>query len=118
MIGVNNIFTGTGNDEEIVRGVEEIIKQLQARRPGVKILLQSVLPLGNEAQSARAARINGLLAAQQSSSVKFLDLTAVFKGADGKVNPVLYRSDLVHLEAPGYAAWHEALKPVLDELLR
>lgn len=117
MIGVNNIFTGTGNDEEIARGVGEIIKQIQAKRPDAKILLQSVLPLGNEAQSARAARINRLLAAHQSSSVRFLDLTAVFQGTDGKVNPALYRSDLVHLEAPGYAAWHKVLKPVLDELL-
>jgi platelet-activating factor acetylhydrolase IB subunit beta/gamma len=118
MIGVNNIFTGTGNDEEIVRGVDEIITRIHSMRPEAKILLQSVLPLGNDGQSARASRINGMLAARQSSGVKFLDLTGVFKGADGKINAALYRSDLVHLEAPGYAAWHEALKPALDELLR
>lgn len=118
MIGVNNIFTATGSDEEIAQGVGEIIKRLQAKLPHAKILLQSVLPLGNSAQSERAARINGLLAAMASPSVKFLDLTATFKGPDGKVNAAFYRSDLVHLEAPGYAAWHEALKPVLDEMLR
>ena len=118
MIGVNNIFTATGSDEEIVRGVAEILKRVQARLPRAKILLHGILPLGNQAQSARVARINEMLAGLASPSVRFLDLGDKFKGSDGKVNAALYRSDLVHLEAPGYAVWDEALKPVLDELLR
>ena len=118
MIGVNNIFTGTGSDDEIARGVGEIIKQLHAQRPAAKVLLLGILPLGNDGQSARAARINKLLAAQQSPSVRFLDLTGIFQGADGKVIPELYRSDLVHLEKPGYEALDKVLLPVLTEMLR
>ena len=118
MIGVNNIFTGTGNDEEIARGVSEIITQIHAKRPAAKILLIGILPLGNEGQSARASKINRLIAAKQPSFVRFLDLTATFTGADGKVIAELYRDDLVHLATLGYAAWDKALRPVLTEMLR
>lgn len=118
MIGVNNIFTGTGSDEEIARGVDEIIKQIHAKRPAAKILLTSILPLGNEGQSARASRINQLVSAKPPTFVRILDLTGIFQGADGKVIAELYRPDLVHLEKPGYAAWDKAMRPVLTEMLR
>lgn len=117
MIGVNNIFTGTGDDAEIARGVEEIVKQLRARLPETKILLAGILPLGNAAQSARAANINRVLATWRSESLRFLDLTDTFTGPDGRVRPELYRDDLVHLAAAGYEAWDGALHPVLLSLL-
>lgn len=118
MIGVNNIFTGTGDDEEIARGVEEVVKQLRARLPASKILLAGILPLGNEAQSARAAHINKTIAGLASGPVRFLDLTSVFTGPDGKVKPELYTADLVHLSAAGYEAWDAVLHPALVGLLK
>jgi len=118
MIGVNNIFTGTGTDEEIARGIGEIITRIHAKRPAAKILLTSILPLGNEGQSARAARINQLVAAKQPAFVRYLDLTKTFKGADGKVVAEYYSSDLVHLAKPGYEAWSQAMLPVLTGMLR
>ncbi|HSI09362.1 MAG TPA: GDSL-type esterase/lipase family protein [Rariglobus sp.] len=118
MIGVNNIFTGTGNDEEIARGIGEIITQIHAKRPAAKILLAGILPLGNEGQSARASKINGLVSAKLPSYVRFLDLTKTFRGADGKVVAEFYTADLVHLAPPGYAAWDKAMHPVLTEMLR
>ena len=118
MIGVNNIFTGTGNDEEIAKGIDEVVKQIHAKRPAAKILLVGILPLGNEGQSARAAKINGLVTANLPPYVRSLDLTGSFKGADGKVITELYTADLVHLAPPGYAAWDKAMRPVLTEMLR
>ncbi len=118
MIGVNNIFTGTGGDEEIARGIGEIIAQIHAKRPAAKILLTSILPLGNEGQSARASKINQLVSAKPPAFVRYLDLTGIFKTADGKVVTEFYTSDLVHLATPGYAAWDKAMRPVLTEMLR
>lgn len=118
MIGVNNIFTATGTDEEIAQGVGEILKQIHVKSPASKILLFGILPLGNQGQSARAARINVLIAKFQAPSVRFVDLTAKFQNAEGKVIPELYSQDLVHLATPGYAVWHEAMKPVLAEMLK
>jgi lysophospholipase L1-like esterase len=118
MIGVNNIFTNTGNDEEIARGVAEIITRIHAKRPAAKILLVGILPLGNEGQSARAVKINRLVSAKQPSFVRFLDLTGTFQGSDGKIVAEFYNSDKVHLAQPGYAAWDKAMRPVLTAMLR
>ncbi|HCE45807.1 MAG TPA: GDSL family lipase [Lentisphaeria bacterium] len=118
MIGVNNIFTGTGTDEEIAKGVAEILKQIQAKCPKSKILLLGILPLGNDSQSARAKNINGMLAKLEAGPVKFMDLSAKFSDANGKVLPDLYSKDLVHLAQPGYADWDAAMMPVLKEMMK
>lgn len=118
MIGVNNIFTGTGTDAEIARGVDEVVKQIHARLPAARILLTSILPLGNQGQSEKASRVNRLLAGIQQSYVRFLDLTATFQDAEGKVIAEYYRPDLVHLAQPGYAAWDKVMHPVLIGMLR
>lgn len=118
MIGVNNIFTGTGGDEEIARGIGEVVNQIHARRPSAKILLMGILPLGNAGQSARASKINQLVGAKQPAFVRYLDLTGTFQGADGKAVAEFYSADLVHLAKPGYEAWDKAMRPVLTEMLR
>lgn len=118
MIGVNNIFTGTGSDEEIAKGVAEIIKQIQAKSPKSKVLLIGILPLGNEAQSKRAKAINSILAGLQSKSVRFLDMSPQFLDKQGKVLPELYRPDRVHLEKPGYVVWDKTMMPILKEMLK
>ncbi len=118
MIGVNNIFTGTGTDEEIAKGVAEILKQIQTKCPKSKILLLGILPLGNDAQSARAKNINSMLAKLESGPVKFMDMRAKFTDANGKVLPDLYSKDQVHLAQPGYVVWDETMMPVLKEMLK
>ncbi|MFA6289045.1 MAG: GDSL-type esterase/lipase family protein [Opitutaceae bacterium] len=118
MIGVNNIFTGTGSDEEIAQGIGEILKRIHVKSPKSKVLLFGILPLGNEGQSARAKHINGMIAKFQSASVRFVDLAGKFQNADGTAKADLYRSDLVHLAQPGYVVWDAAMKPILDEMLK
>lgn len=118
MIGVNNIFTANGNDEEIAKGVQEILKQIHTRLPATKVLLLSILPLGNQGQSTRASKINHLLAGFQSPTVQFLDLTPAFIGDDGRAVPALYNSDLVHLSPAGYEAFDKKLQPALLKLLK
>ncbi len=118
MIGVNNIFTATGSDDEIVQGIREILKQIQAKNPKGKVLLLGVLPLGNESQSARAKILNGMLAKLAAGPVRFLDMSAKFQNAEGKILPELYSKDQVHLAQPGYVVWDETMRPVLMELLK
>jgi len=118
MIGVNNIFTATGSDDEIVRGIKEIIGQLQTRCPEAKILVLGILPLGNSAQSERCRAINGQIAGLQQGPVRFLDMTGSFQGPDGKILPDLYVADQVHLAPPGYEAWWKTMQPVFEEMLK
>jgi lysophospholipase L1-like esterase len=118
MIGVNNIFTQTGSDEDIVKAVGEILKLSQEKCPGAQFLLLGILPLGNEAQDARAAHINTLLPPLVEGKGRFLDLRTGFEDAEGKIIPELYNADKVHLAAPGYVKWNELMKPTLLEMLK
>jgi lysophospholipase L1-like esterase len=118
MIGVNNIFTGTGTDEEIVRGIEATVKKVQSLSPASKILLLGVLPVGNEAQAARIRNINAQAAKLAGPGVTFLDMGPQFCDAAGKTDATLYTPDLVHLAAPGYARWSETMQPVFEKLLQ
>lgn len=118
MIGVNNIFTGAGDDGEIAQGIGAVVKELRRRLARAKILLVGILPLGDPRQSERISRINRALADWQPESLHFLDPSSAFTGADGKVRPELYTADLVHLAPAGYEAWDKVMYPVLVDLLK
>lgn len=115
MIGVNNIFTATGSDEEIAEGVAAILRKIHSLSPGSKVLLLGILPISNPEQSARAERINALLAKLEDSQVVFLDMTSRFK-KDGRPDTTLYLPDGTHLAAPGYVVWDEAMFPALRKM--
>jgi len=117
MIGVNNIFTNTGTDEEIAKGVQTILEKIQSSNPGTKILLLGIFPLGNPAQSERAKAINAMLAKMEGPSVRFLDLSDKFRDAQGNLLTEYYSPDKVHLAKPGYEVWGAVLSPVLTEML-
>jgi lysophospholipase L1-like esterase len=118
MIGVNNIFTNTGTDEEIVQGIEAAVRKIQSLSPSSKILLLGVLPVGNEAQAARIQNINAQAAKLVGPGVTFLDMGAQFRDAGGKVDATLYTPDLVHLATPGYERWSETMRSTLEEVLK
>jgi lysophospholipase L1-like esterase len=118
MIGVNNIFTATGTDEEIVKGIDATVQKIRALSPPSKILLMGILPVGNEAQAARIRNINAMLVKVTGPGVSFLDMGPQFCDAGGKVDSTLYTPDLVHLAAPGYARWNETMRPALEGLLK
>ena len=117
MIGVNNIFTNTGTNEEIVKGIDASIKEIQAKVPGAKILLFGILPLRNAAQNARVKEINAMVAKLETPpTIRFIDMSDKFEDADGKILPDLYQSDGVHLKTPGYQIWADTMQPTFDEM--
>jgi lysophospholipase L1-like esterase len=118
MIGVNNIFTGTGNNGEIVQGVEAILQRCQAKCPESRILLLGIGPVGNnKVQDERVRAINQLLSKLEGGPVRFLELGPHFRDPNGAPIRELF-SDHAHLSKAGYATWAQAMQPVLDELLK
>lgn len=118
MIGVNNIFTQTGTDDEIAQGIEAILRKIHTQSPGTKVLLLGILPLGNDAQTARTKAINAKLAALSGANIRFLDVSGDFQDAGGLLKPALYHADKTHLSASGYAVLGAAIAPVLEEMLK
>lgn len=118
MIGVNNIFQNNGTDDEIAKGVSEVITKILEKTPDSKILLQSILPLKAEVFDKRVQSVNPLIRELGGPKVTWFDLTSSFRGTDGKIIEELYVPDGTHLAPEGYEAWAKALTPKLAELLK
>ncbi len=132
MIGTNNSADHTG--EEIAAANRKIIELIQARIPGVKVLLLAIFPrdarrnadgLITDAALANAAlrvaandRANALLAQlDDGNKVRFLNINSVFLGKDGRI-PWTIMPDQLHPNAAGYQLWADAMQPLLDEMMK
>lgn len=98
--------------EQTVRNLESILWRLHHELPSSRLIVQSVLPRDRE-RADEVKQINIHLR-QFAPTVKaqWLDLWPVFADDDGEVRPS-YSDDRLHLTEAGYAAWVEALRPLL-----
>ncbi len=118
MIGVNNVNARAATAEEIAKGIQEILGRIEAKLPQTKILLLSVLPVGNPSLNPEVRKVNALLPKLAGGKVRFLDLTSLFETPDGKLILENYKPDQLHLLEPGYTAIDKVLHPVLLEMLK
>lgn len=96
--------------------MQAIIKALEGKIPGVKVLLLSILPRGKYNHHVHLT--NQLLAKlDNQKTVHYLDLTPHFEVSKEKINTKLYLADQLHLTLAGYEAWDKAMKPLFDKLI-
>lgn len=113
--GTNNY--GANTNEDIARGVSAIIDTLRSNLPNTKILLLGILPRINAEQTARVEVINSMISIwDNGNSIRYLNMIDTFYSGDGGFNINYYNPDLVHLLAPGYAAWQRAMDPLFQEM--
>ena len=116
-IGTNNLV-GTDHARantpaETAAGIEAIVRVVQARSPGSRIVLMAIFPRGRSIESAYRAPIlatNRLLAKRfgRASGVTYLDIGAAFLTKDGTL-PAALMPDETHPSDAGYAIWADAL---------
>jgi beta-glucosidase len=114
-IGTNNL--GSANDEDIAKGVKQVIEDLQKKLPSAKVLLLGILPRGdaNNAYEPRIKHINSIIKTYaDGNKVKFLDMGPSFEDASGHIHENLYVPDKLHLSKEGYSVWAKTM----DELFR
>ena len=120
MIGTNNLSVGH-TPEQIAEGISAVIARLNDKTPRSQIVLVGVLPRGAAADDPFREKVCALNAQldplSENDRVTFKDISHLFLHDDGTARADLFGGDSLHLRPAGYAAWAEALAPVVDSLL-
>jgi len=114
LVGTNDIGRRRRSTEYIGRNIETILVELRKRLPDARIILQSVMPRTKDfARSVREINVHiRQFASVATARAEWLDLWPVLADADGALS-TKYSDDGLHLNEAGYAAWVEALRPVV-----
>jgi lysophospholipase L1-like esterase len=129
MIGTNN--SGSDSADAIFEATKQIVQRLQARLPAAKILLLAIFPRGpRHLDAQRLPRDDGVTRMRviqevnrllprldDGRNVRVLNINHVFFGPDGKLSEKLMY-DQLHLTEDGYRAWAEAMRPLLDDMMK
>lgn len=119
MVGINNSYAAEPPvADSVTAGVLAVMRALHARKPGARLLLQSILPTSEPARDAEVVRpVNARLAALAASPefapfTVWLDLYPAFLDAKGQQDPRLF-VDGLHPSEAGYRVWRDRLLPAL-----
>jgi lysophospholipase L1-like esterase len=119
LIGTNNITAGLTPDE-VAEGIATLLKAIQDKAPASKILLLGILPRGEsikEENNEKIRQTNAKLALlADNTRVFYLDVGDKLVEPDGSISREIM-PDKIHVAAPGYIRWMDAMKPTLDQLL-
>jgi lysophospholipase L1-like esterase len=127
LLGTNNTADYTA--AQIFAADRKIVGMIREKLPETKVLLLAIFPRGprisydgtfdngvKRMKIIRAAN-SELATLDDGKKVRFLDIGAQFLGSDGKISKSIM-ADQVHPTAAGYQIWVDAMKPLLDEMLR
>ena len=98
--------------EEVVENIEAILRELRAKLPEAKIVMQSILPRQPEYAHVVRSVNEQLERFAPSVSCPYVDLWPALADENGGLKPE-FTTDGLHLTDAGYAAWVEALRPAL-----
>jgi lysophospholipase L1-like esterase len=119
MIGINNSYAPEMPvADSVFEGVLAVMRSLHARKPGTRIMLQSILPTAELSRDDAVVRPVNLRLAALARSTEFagfttwLDLYPAFVDAQGKQDARLF-VDGLHPSEAGYRVWRDRLVPAL-----
>ena len=119
-IGTNNLATTAqhraGTPEQVAEGITAIVDHAQSKCPSAQVVLMAIFPRDKGAVNPYRTQIDEinkrLSALAEKPRVTFLDITDKWLAPDGSVSEELMPGSL-HPNEKGYAAWAEALRPLL-----
>lgn len=119
MVGINNSYAPESPvADSVYEGVLAVMRSLHARKPGTRILLQSILPTSEPARDAAVVLpVNARLVklaqgAEFAGFTTWLDLYPSFVDAQGRQDAKLF-VDGLHPSEAGYRVWRDRLVPAL-----
>jgi lysophospholipase L1-like esterase len=118
LAGTNNL--GNTPPDEIVAGLAEVIRVMQAKAPSATIILTGIFPRNDRMEYLPAIRqINQRLEKMADGrKIRYLDVNGKLADSDGRLfEGMMSARDKLHPEVKGYQVWADGLKPLLTELL-
>ena len=119
MVGINNSYAPESPvADSVFEGVRAVVRALHARKPGARLLLQSILPTSEPSRDAAVVKpVNARLAVLAQSPefagfTTWLDLYPSFVDAQGRQDTRLFLDGL-HPSEAGYRIWRDRLVPAL-----
>jgi lysophospholipase L1-like esterase len=98
MIGTNNLQFNS--DDEIIKGLQFLLKAIKEKQPAANILLMGILP--RKGMEQRVANLNnGLSKIKLDTKIQFADAGKLFLKNDSKIDESLF-SDGLHPNEKGY----------------
>jgi lysophospholipase L1-like esterase len=123
LAGTNNIGNTVPEDAKVAdisRGIQAIVRMMQAKAPGATILLTAIFPRNdNMAVMPAINAINANLSKlADGRKVRYLNVNDKLADRDGKLfDGMMNGRDKLHPMIQGYQVWADALKPIFMELL-
>jgi lysophospholipase L1-like esterase len=123
MIGTNNI---NSTADKIIAGDSKIVEQIHAKLPDTKLLLLGIFPRGvdpKKSKSVAAIRdkistVNAAIARlDDGAKTRYLDIGDKFLTPDDVLTPEVM-PDGLHPSARGYQIWADAMRPLLEEMMK
>ncbi len=118
MIGTNNMWAKDADPANSAAGVKAVIDLIQSKQPQAKILLMSLLPVGEKPNPGRDKRllVNQLIAKFASESVEYVDIWAKYLQPDGSISKEDMH-DYLHLAPKGYDIWADSISAKVKEIV-
>lgn len=117
LIGTNDLTSGVPL-QQIIANVRALLAEIERRAPGIPVVVQSVMPrtprFRNDLRLLNRAYRH--LVDSSGPNVRYLDLWPALADDAGDLRPE-FTEDRLHLNGPGYAAWVDVLRPLVDAFL-
>lgn len=114
--GDNDLYGTTKTPEQFMDDVIAMIRLINIYYPNAKILLVSIKPSPSRASAFAKYQASNVLMKNYADKFDYIDYvdtwTPMLK-QDGTPNETLFGSDMLHMNASGYALWKSILEPLL-----
>ncbi len=122
LIGINDVSHGLSVDQLADR-YENLVNEIRKRSPETKLYLQSIMPINNDFGDYKRLKGKESTVVQLNERIKgiaekngltYVDLWPFLSDSKGNLNKK-FTNDGLHLTGPGYRAWTENIRHLLDE---